>query len=172
MEEENIQSRAKQFLQKYRLIIILVLIVIVSSLISEHFLSLNNFLNIIRQISMVAIIAVGSCVATAMKAAESLASDGVSAAVINARFIKPLDEELILEAAAGSRLLVTVEEGVLPGGFGSGVSALLHDKNMSQVKLIRIGLPDLFIEHGTQRQLRQKYGLGATDIADRIKEAL
>ncbi len=127
---------------------------------------------LIKEGKDVAIIAVGSCVATAIEAAESLAGDGISAAVINARYIKPLDEELILESAAGSRLLVTVEEGVLHGGFGSGVSALLHDKNMSQVKLIRIGLPDLFIEHGTQRQLRRKYGLGAADVANRIKHAL
>jgi 1-deoxy-D-xylulose-5-phosphate synthase len=68
--------------------------------------------------------------------------------------------------------VVTVEENVLGGGFGSSVSSLLHEQNLADTKLVRIGLPDQFIEHGTQRQLREKYKLSAIEIANRIKSSL
>jgi len=92
--------------------------------------------------------------------------------VVNARYVKPLDEELIVSIASSVKLLVTIEENVLNGGFGSSVSSLLHDQNLADVKLVRIGLPDQFIEHGTQKELRDKYKLSAGEIAKRIISSL
>jgi 1-deoxy-D-xylulose-5-phosphate synthase len=119
----------------------------------------------------VAIIAVGSTVQSSLEAAELLLKDGLNCAVVNARYIKPLDHELILKVASTSKLVVTIEENVLTGGFGSSVSALLHDNDVN-VKMMRIGLPDQFIEHGTQNQLRDKYNLTPAKIAQQIKSAV
>ncbi|MFC1979019.1 1-deoxy-D-xylulose-5-phosphate synthase [Chloroflexota bacterium] len=120
----------------------------------------------------IAIIAVGATVAPSLEAAKILQKEGVSCTVVNARYIKPLDEKLILSIATSVKLLVTIEENVLNGGFGSSISSLLHDHNLTENKLVRIGLPDQFIEHGTQKQLRDKYKLSADKIAKRIKSSL
>jgi len=120
----------------------------------------------------VAIIAIGAAVAPSLEATEILAKEGVTCTVVNARFVKPLDVELLTRVATDSKLVVTVEENVLDGGFGSSVSSLLHDQVLADIKLLRIGLPDQFIEHGTQKQLRNKYKLSADEIAKRIKDSL
>lgn len=98
------------------------------------------------------LIAVGSMVARAFRVAEMLQKDGYSAGVINARFIKPLDGELLLQAAARSRLLVTLEENAQIGGFGSAVLEFFADKGV-QIPVRNIGLPDRFISHGSQEEL-------------------
>jgi 1-deoxy-D-xylulose-5-phosphate synthase len=110
------------------------------------------------------IIAIGNMVKPAQEAGERLKAGGISAAVVNARFIKPLDEELILRLARKTGRIVTVEEHALQGGFGSAVLECIEDNRLSAVKVLRIGLPDRFIEHGTQTLLRQKYGLDADGI--------
>jgi len=120
----------------------------------------------------IAVIAIGAAVAPSLEAAKILRKEGISAAVVNARYVKPLDEELIVSIASSVKLLVTIEENVLNGGFGSSVSSLLHDQNLADVKLVRIGLPDQFIEHGTQKELRDKYKLSAGEIAKRIISSL
>jgi 1-deoxy-D-xylulose-5-phosphate synthase len=104
------------------------------------------------------IIAIGNLVYQALKAAEDLEKENISIAVINARFVKPLDEDLILDFAKKTGKIITVEENTLIGGFGSAVCELLADKNVS-VKIKRIGLPDKFIEHGDLKTLKRKYGL-------------
>ncbi|MFC1998475.1 1-deoxy-D-xylulose-5-phosphate synthase [Chloroflexota bacterium] len=127
---------------------------------------------IIRKGNDVAIIAIGVAVEPSLEAADMLEKDSINCSVTNARYVKPLDAALISDLAKTNKLLVTVEENVLSGGFGSAVSSLLHDQNMAGVKLLRIGLPDQFIEHGTQSQLRAKYKLSANEIAKQIKSSL
>ncbi len=119
-----------------------------------------------------AILAIGNTVYPAFAAGQMLKEQGIDAAVVNARFAKPLDQELILDLAGQCGVLVTVEENVLAGGFGSGVMELLEEKGVQGVKFCRIGIPDRFIEQGTPAQLRDFYGLTAPKIFSRISEFL
>ena len=118
----------------------------------------------------VVIIAIGNMVRPAQEAGERLKAGGISAAVVNARFVKPLDEELILRLAKMTGRIVTVEEHVLQGGFGSAVLECFENNRLSAVKTLRIGLPDRFIEHGTQAVLRQKYGLDTDGIFASVRD--
>ena len=113
-------------------------------------------------------------VGKAESTAEILAGKGISAAVLNARFIKPLDEELIIQYADSTGSIFTMEDHVLTGGFGSAVMALLSSNGRENALTYRFGLPDCFVEHGDITQLQKKYGLDpesmATVIADRRKK--
>jgi 1-deoxy-D-xylulose-5-phosphate synthase len=121
----------------------------------------------------VAIIAYGSMVYPAMSAAENLAKDGIDATVVNARFVKPLDEKLILEIAETHRLIVTVEEAYLAGGFGSAVLELLEEHGLQdKVKVVRMGVPDKIITHGDAKLLLAKYGLDADGIYNKVAESV
>lgn len=111
------------------------------------------------------IIAIGSTVMPAVEAAEQLARDGINAGVINARFIKPLDSALILQQARSTGRVLTVEENVLQGGFGSAVLELLQDNGLYQVAVKRLGIPDQYVEQGSQSQLRSDVGIDANGIA-------
>ncbi len=104
------------------------------------------------------ILAIGNMVYPSLEAAERLAEQGLSVAVVNARFAKPVDEELIVSLAKKIGRVLTVEENTLLGGFGSAVLETLAEHGV-QVPVKRIGLPDLFIEHGAPALLREKYGL-------------
>ena len=115
----------------------------------------------------VAVIAIGAMVGAAVSAAELLAEEGIEAAVANARFVKPLDQELICELARGCGLVVTVEENCAAGGFGSAVGELLYQQDV-RVPLLCLGLPDEFVEHGSREVLLGSVGLDARSIADRI----
>jgi 1-deoxy-D-xylulose-5-phosphate synthase len=115
----------------------------------------------------VAILALGSMVSPAREAAEKLALLGIEVTVVNARFAKPLDSSLIIDLAGHIKRVVTVEENVLSGGFGSGVMRLLQESGISNVQVINIGIPDRFIEHGAQAFLRAKYGLDTEGIVKR-----
>lgn len=112
----------------------------------------------------IVIIAVGNTVQPALKTAEMLRKDGISACVVNARFIKPLDIELIISLAQHTKRLITVEENVLAGGFGSAVMECLNDAGITDVQIKRIGINDEFVEHGSQSILRKKYGLDEEGI--------
>ena len=125
---------------------------------------------LIRDGRDVAIIAIGTMVAPSAEAAEKLSEVGISAAVINARFVKPLDEEMILSVAKKTGWIVTVEEHALMGGFGSAVLECLDAHGVTGTKTHRIGLPDTYIEHGPQAVLRQKYGLDANGIFSSVRE--
>jgi len=128
---------------------------------------------ILRDGGDVAIIALGSMVYPAMEAAAQLENDGIDASVINARFIKPLDNELILALAQSKRLIVTVEEAYLAGGFGSAVLELLEENGLQdKVKVVRMGVPDRIITHGDAKLLLAKYGLDADGIYTKIKETV
>lgn len=123
---------------------------------------------LLREGTDVAIVAIGVTVWPAMKAAERLAQEGISAAVVNARFAKPLDTELILKTAKNVRCLVTVEEGCKMGGFGSAVLEALSDAGL-MLRTKVLGLPDWYIEQGPQDLLRERYGLTADGIYNSVK---
>jgi 1-deoxy-D-xylulose-5-phosphate synthase len=120
---------------------------------------------IIKQGEDVAIIGIGSTVMPCLEAAEHLAVEGIDAMVINARFAKPLDTELILDAAKQAKKMVIVEENVLSGGFGAAVLELLEKAAVAGVKVKRLGIPDEFVTHGKQDLLRSIYHLDAPGIA-------
>lgn len=113
-----------------------------------------------------AIIALGSMLSPAMHAAEILAKFGISACVVNPRFVKPLDHELIIGVSKATGHVITVEEGVLTGGFGSAVLELLADEGLTDVKVTRLGIPDEFVEHGTRNELLADYKLTPQGIAE------
>jgi len=115
------------------------------------------------------IIAVGSMVRPALAAAEMLATEGITLSVLDARFIKPLDREQIIALAETSPLVMTIEENVLQGGFGSAILELFSDVGL-QVPVVRLGIPDTFIEQGSQPQLYASLGLDAEHIAARIRQ--
>ena len=115
-----------------------------------------------------AILAVGPLVYQALDAAEQLSVEGTEVAVINCRFVKPLDEELILEWSNRTGRVLTLEENMLAGGFGSAVLELLADHNFKG-DIARVGIPDRFLEHGAPDLLRKIIGLDAASIVDFIK---
>lgn len=119
----------------------------------------------------IAFLAVGTMVEKAKEAAAILKEEGIEAAVVNMRFIKPLDTELLSEMARTKRLLITAEENVLAGGFGSAVAEYLADHGI-EVPLLRFGIPDRFIEQGTRRELLSLCGLQPDEMAERIRERL
>jgi 1-deoxy-D-xylulose-5-phosphate synthase len=125
---------------------------------------------LIREGHEAAIIAIGNMVCPSIEAARRLAAEGISVAVVNARFVKPLDEEMIFSLAKMTGRIVTVEEHALLGGFGSAVLECLDANGITGIKTHRIGLPDAYIEHGTQTILRQKYGLDADGIFASVKK--
>ncbi|HET9784179.1 MAG TPA: 1-deoxy-D-xylulose-5-phosphate synthase [Terriglobales bacterium] len=124
---------------------------------------------ILREGSDGAILALGSMVYPCLEAATRLAQEGLSLTVINARFVKPLDEELIACLGADKPFLVTAEEGTVAGGFGALVAALLADRRIPVAQL-RIGVPDRIIPHGAPALLHAKYGLDTDGIVQRIRE--
>jgi 1-deoxy-D-xylulose-5-phosphate synthase len=126
---------------------------------------------ILREGDRVALMAYGSGVGKALAAADILAEHGISATVADARFAKPIDFELAARLADEHELLVTVEEGVLAGGFGSGVWETLSDRGIT-TRIIRVGLPDRFVTHGAPPLLHAEVGFTAERIAERIEAAI
>lgn len=116
----------------------------------------------------VAILGLGATVAPAIEAAHELALYGIDAAVVNCRFAKPLDSELIIKLAAKVKRIVTVEENTLSGGFGSSVAQLLQESDICEIKVKSIGITDEFVEQGSQAILRSKYNLDAEGIARQV----
>jgi 1-deoxy-D-xylulose-5-phosphate synthase len=115
----------------------------------------------------VALIALGTMVAPALVAAELLAEQGVSATVINARFVQPLDERVVVGLARSIGRLITVEESVIAGGFGSAVSECLDRNGLSGTPQLRLGVPNQFVLHGKRDELLKRCGLDAAGIAGR-----
>lgn len=115
------------------------------------------------------IVAIGSTVYPALEAAQLLKQRGINAGVVNARFVKPLDAELIKGVAAATGRIITVEENALQGGFGSAVLEMLYESGMQNVKVKRLGIPDRYIEHGSQAQLRKDLGIDADGIAAAVE---
>lgn len=117
----------------------------------------------------IAILAIGAMVKHAVAAAERLHSFGLDCTVVNARFAKPLDEELILRLTATHQILVTVEENVVTGGFGAGILELLSRKNIYGIQVKVLGIPDEFIPHGPNSLLLRQCGLDVEGIVRTIR---
>jgi 1-deoxy-D-xylulose-5-phosphate synthase len=120
---------------------------------------------VLREGDDVALLAIGSMVRPALAAAEALAAEGVEATVVNARFVKPLDTELILSLARSIGKIVTVEEGALAGGFGSAVLECLSGEDLAGVTVKRLGIDDAFVPAGEMSDLLGRFGLDADSIA-------
>jgi len=118
------------------------------------------------------ILAIGSTVCESLEAHKELEEKGISATVVNCRFVKPMDVDLIGSLAKKIPQIITVEENVLQGGFGSAVLESLNDAGVTGYNLKRLGFPDCFIEHGSQDILRAKYGINAKAIVDAAKNIL
>jgi 1-deoxy-D-xylulose-5-phosphate synthase len=112
------------------------------------------------------IIALGSMVAPSLEAIGLLGKEGLAGTLINARFVRPLDDDLFRRVTAKARFIFSVEEGIIDGGFGSAVSESIN------MQVARIGLPHEFVTHGKRSILLDKYGLSAQGIADRIKSTI
>ncbi len=123
---------------------------------------------ILRQGDHVLIIGYGAMVYPAMQTAEILSEHGIECTVVNARFVKPLDAELILPLAKKIGRVVTIEEGCLMGGFGSAVVEMLMDNNIL-VPVVRIGVPDQLVEHAEPKESMSDLGLTPAQIADRVR---
>jgi len=125
---------------------------------------------IVREGSEIAILGIGAMVYPSLRAAEKLAQQGINATVVNARFVKPLDADLIMALARSHSRIVTVEDHYLAGGFGSAVMELLEQHGHSTTRVMRLGLPDVILPHGSPKLLYAKYGLDADGIYRRIKD--
>jgi 1-deoxy-D-xylulose-5-phosphate synthase len=126
---------------------------------------------VIRDGADVAIFGLGAMLPEAMRLAEMLRAEGFSAAVINPRFAKPVDRECVAEFGGRCGLMVTLEDHVLAGGFGSAVMETLNELEV-QVPVVRVGWPDAFIEHGKVESLRGKYGLTAEAALEKARPHL
>src|SRR5205807_2378745 len=119
----------------------------------------------------VALLGYGTGVGKALEAADILAEHGIAVTVADARFAKPIDVGLAAQLAAEHELLVTVEEGVLAGGFGSAVWERLSDAGLAP-RILRVGLPDRYVAHGAPKLLHEEVGYTGERIAERIEAAV
>src|SRR6185437_13175636 len=119
----------------------------------------------------VALIGYGSGVGKALAAAEALSGQDISVTVVDARFAKPIDAGLMAQLAAEHDLLVTVEEGVLAGGFGSAVWETLNETGTTP-RILRVGLPDRYVTHGKPALLHEEIGFTPQRIAERVAAAI
>jgi 1-deoxy-D-xylulose-5-phosphate synthase len=120
----------------------------------------------------VALIGYGSGVGKAIEAADVLAGEGILVTVVDARFAKPIDAGLMAQLAAEHDLLVTVEEGVLAGGFGSAVWETLNEAGAASPRILRVGLPDRYVTHGKPALLHEEVGFTGERIAERVRAAI
>jgi 1-deoxy-D-xylulose-5-phosphate synthase len=125
---------------------------------------------VLREGAHATIFAIGNEVWPAMQAAEMLAKENIEVAVVNARFIKPLDDELITRFCKAGAKVITVEEGSLAGGFGSAVMERAQQLGITGIDFHRIGIPDEYVHHGAQDVLRAQYDLHGEGIARRVRE--
>lgn len=118
----------------------------------------------------VTLLALGAMVGPCVEASALLKNSGINAGVVNARFAHPIDETMIRKLARETGVIVTVEDNVLAGGFGSAVLETVNSGNYNWVKILRLGLPNQFIEHGTRAQILADHNLSASGIAQKVKE--
>jgi 1-deoxy-D-xylulose-5-phosphate synthase len=118
------------------------------------------------------ILAFGSLFPTCVKAAEKLRAEGINVGVVNARFCKPLDRGTVLRAIEEAGVVVTVEEGTLEGGFGSAVLECANSAGLDSRNVVRLGIPDRFVEHGERGELLAELGLDVSGICNTIRRAL
>lgn len=118
----------------------------------------------------IALLAVGSMVETAVEVREQLVRQGYQVSLINVRFVKPVDHELLDDLTADHRLLVTLEENLLRGGFGEYVSRYVMEHQIHDVSVYSCGIPDIYVEHGNVELLKEELGLDAVSLQTRIIE--
>ena len=126
----------------------------------------------VREGEDVLILAIGRSVCEALDAYSELTREGISATIVNCRFVKPLDIDLICDWARKIPRIITVEENIRQGGFGSAVLEALNDAGFSGLQLDRVGIADTFVEHGPQAVLRSKYGVDAEFIVQSAKQLM
>ena len=120
----------------------------------------------------IAIIALGSMVHRAVEAADILHEKyGLTASVVNARFVKPVDEKMLTSVAVKHKLVLTIEDGTIKGGFGSEVAEFLQDRNLEHVELVRLGIPDNFIQQGALSILHDLCGISVEGITRAVQES-
>ncbi len=117
----------------------------------------------------IALLAVGSMVSTAEHVRDKLKEEGIECTLANGRFIKPVDRELVLTLARTHRLIVTLEENVLQGGFGLQVTAIVHEEAL-QARVLNIALPDAYVEHGNVSLLRESLGIDSDSVIRAMRE--
>jgi 1-deoxy-D-xylulose-5-phosphate synthase len=122
--------------------------------------------------SDVMLLAVGAMVENATAVRRDLAAIGLSAGVVNCRFVKPLDRATLRRVRASAKLLVTIEENNLPGGFGEGVLEALAEDGLSRDAVVRLGLGDGFVTHGSRAELLAEVGLDPEGILRRVRAAM
>lgn len=127
---------------------------------------------ILKEGTDLVIFAIGATVHPALEAAASLEEEGIKTGVVNCRFVKPLDKDLLVNAALTYKRVLTVEENVLMGGFGTAVLELLENSGAFGVKTIRLGISDEFVEHATQEELRAKFGIDTAGIAEAARRLM
>lgn len=127
---------------------------------------------VIRDGRHCAIFALGPMVCRAIEASRILSARGVSCAVVNARFVKPLDTSILMQYASSTGMIITCEDAALPGGLGSAVVEALAHAGMSDVRTVRLGIPDRFIEHGRRDDILTQLGLDGRGIATAVVRAL
>jgi len=122
---------------------------------------------IIEEGDDILIIAYGSMVASAIETSKILKGMNINACIVNARFVKPLDKNLIMPLASSIQKVITMEEGTLIGGFGSAIVELLNDNEVN-IPVYRIGIPDVLVDHASPDQSKEKLELKPDQMADRI----
>ena len=126
---------------------------------------------VLRQGTDYCILTFGSTIPMALEAAKKLEKYGIQTMVVNARFIKPLDEKMLTNILEQKMQIITIEEGVLQGGFGSAVLEFANDRGYTN-RIIRFGIPDQFIDHGSVQELREEIGLTADNIVRTVRNMI
>jgi 1-deoxy-D-xylulose-5-phosphate synthase len=127
---------------------------------------------VVREGKDLAILAIGNRVWPSVEAAKELEEEGIQAAVVNCRFVKPIDKNLIIELAHQTKRLLTVEENALQGGFGSAVLELLSEEGIPDVRVVRLGIGDQFVEHGAQRIQRSNCAIDTPAIVNGARDLI
>ena len=127
---------------------------------------------VLREGGVAAVLALGTMVHPALESAAELDLEGVELTVVNARFVKPIDDALIIDLAGKYGILITIEENALQGGFGSAVIELLEQRGLNGIRVLRLGYPDSYIPQGEQHELRAMLGLDKTGIIASIRTFL
>ncbi len=124
---------------------------------------------VLYQEGQIALLALGSMVKTGELVREMLHEKGYRCTLVNARFAKPLDEEMILGLTKGHKLLVTLEENVASGGFGERVTEVLN-RNFARIHVVNVSIPDAYVEHGNVEILRRVTGIDEATVVERVLE--
>lgn len=132
----------------------------------------NQAAEIIKEGTDLSIIAIGKMVGKAVEIANLLEKQGDSVEVINARYLKPMDNTNLLNSITKTKKVITIEDGILKGGLGSQIEEIIIKENLKDIQFKKYGYPDEFIKHGSVSEIEEKYGLSATQIAKDVDENL